>query len=113
MNGVIRAPSGDLKMDALNDANAITYYRGIYHIMIQGGNRSGYWSGKAVGDRGWAHSVSSDLVHWHSIEPALGSGVNMSFPDGAPCDGSLSYPDIGAAPVILYDTACGTTSPGC
>ena len=36
MNNVTRDPaSGKLVMEKLNDANAIGYYKGIYHVMMQ------------------------------------------------------------------------------
>ena len=54
------------------------------------------------------------MVRWYLIEDALDSGPkSIGFPDVAPCDGSLSFPDLGAppyngsAPVIVYDAACG------
>jgi hypothetical protein len=53
-------------------------------------------------------------VSWFLIEDALTSGPkSIGFPDTAPCDGSLSFPDLGEAPyngstpVIVYDAACG------
>eukprot|EP01052_Picozoa_sp_SAG31_P020074 SAG31_NODE_1492_length_8126_cov_5.005731_4_plen_760_part_00 len=94
-----------LMIGRLNDANAITEYRGIYHLMMQEGG--GIWS----------HMVSNDLVRWYHIQDALPSGVNMSFPDHGPCDGTMSYPDLGespyngSVPVIVYDAACGTPLP--
>ena len=54
------------------------------------------------------------VVRWYLIEDALDSGPkDIGFPDINPCDGSLSFPDLGSAPyngstpVIIYDAACG------
>ena len=54
------------------------------------------------------------VVSWYLIEDALDSGPkSIGFPDINPCDGSLSFPDLGeapfngSAPVIIYDAACG------
>ena len=94
------------EMGHLNDANAIFEYRGIYHLMMQAGGGN------------WTHFVSNDLVHWHHLRDALDSGgPNITFPDRGPCDGSVSFPNLGAppydgsTPVILYDADCGTPLP--
>ena len=85
----------------------------------------------------WSHGVSNDLVSWFLVEDALDSGPKDSaFPDVGPvraatnlppaplgcyvtdrccaqCDGSFSFPDLGAAPydgstpLVVYDAACG------
>ena len=54
------------------------------------------------------------MVSWYLIEDVLDSGPkSIGFPDINPCDGSLSFPDLGeapfngSAPVIIYDAACG------
>jgi endoglucanase len=54
------------------------------------------------------------VVSWYLIEDALDSGPkSIGFPDANPCDGSLSFPDLGEAPyngstpIIIYDAACG------
>jgi hypothetical protein len=54
------------------------------------------------------------VVSWYLIEDALDSGPKSNgFPDINPCDGSLSFPDLGdsvyngSTPVIIYDAACG------
>lgn len=99
-------PNGKLKMRPLNDANAIFLYKGIYHLMMQAGGGI------------WTHSVSNDLTRWYHLIDALGSGgPNITFPDKGPCDGSLSFPDLGAppyngsTPVIIYDADCGAPLP--
>ena len=102
MNNVTRNASGALLLEPLNDANAIAEYKGIFHVMMQEGGGN------------WSHGVSNDMVHWFLIEDALDSGPkSIGFPDVAPCDGSLSFPDLGEAPyngstpIIVYDAACG------
>jgi hypothetical protein len=92
LNGLQRARDGTLNLQKLNDANAIFEYKGIYHIMMQHGCN-------AQGCGNWTHSVSNDLVRWWHIRDALGSGgPGINFPDNGPCDGSLSFPDLGSAP---------------
>ena len=102
MNNITRNASGALFMEPLNDANAIAEYRGLFHVMMQEGGGN------------WSHGVSEDMVRWHLIEDALDSGPKgIGFPDINPCDGALSFPDLGEAPydgstpVIVYDAACG------
>ena len=134
MNNVTRDPaSGKLVMEKLNDANAIGYYKGIYHVMMQvctlsspavathacasAQQISHLISEMQEGGGNWSHMVSNNLVTWHHIQDALPSGVNMSFPDKGPCDGSMSFPDLGAppfdgsTPVIIYDADCSTPLP--
>ena len=85
-------------MEGLNDVNAIFQHRGLYHIMNQAGG----------GD--WTNAVSDDLVHWahlpHALDPTPPS---KTWPHdwGGPCDGSLSFPDLGfgayngSTPIIM------------
>ena len=65
----------------------------------------------------WAHAVSSDLVHWHHVKEALGNYPSNPSWDRAQCDGTVSFPDLGAAPyngsapIIMYGPDCGTPVP--
>ena len=108
---------------------------GIYHVMMQEGG--GNWSHGVSNDSAQQMQTItafltgscvtgscvvpplntcalSAVVSWYLIEDALDSGPkNIGFPDINPCDGSLSFPDLGEAPyngstpVIIYDAACG------
>ena len=51
--------SANLKMEALNDANAVFQYKGLYHVMLQAGGGN------------WTHGVSSDMVRWFTLPDAL------------------------------------------
>ena len=48
-----------------------------------------------------------------TIDDSLSAQKSIGFPDMNPCDGSLSFPDLGdsvyngSTPVIVYDAACG------
>ena len=46
-------------MEALNDANAVFQFKGLYHVMLQAGGGN------------WTHGVSSDMVRWFTMPDAL------------------------------------------
>jgi hypothetical protein len=97
VNNVTKHADGHLTMEALNDANGVFEYRGIYHVMNQAGGGN------------WTHAISSDLVHWFHIADALGRGPrNSSWDRQGACDGTVSFPDLGkppfdgSTPIIMY-----------
>jgi len=105
-DNVTRLKDGKLYSEGLNDINAIFKHRGLYHVMNQAGG----------GD--WTNAVSSDLVHWAHLPHALKEtkpSKTWHHDWGGPCDGSLSFPDLGFAPyngstpVIMYGPDCRCT----
>ena len=103
-NAVTRSPGGGLAMEHLNDANAIFDFGGLYHAMAQ------------TGGSNWSHVVTNDLAHWWTLPDALDGQPNSTW-DGATCDGTVSFPDLGrppydgATPVLLYGPDCGGRLP--
>ncbi|MDP9042805.1 MAG: glycoside hydrolase family 32 protein, partial [Bacteroidota bacterium] len=51
-----------------NDINGPIYYNGQYHLFWQSFPFGLLWN---TGFMYWGHAVSSDLVHWKELEPAL------------------------------------------
>lgn len=50
----------------INDPNGLIWYKGRYHYFYQYNPYYGFW------DRiHWGHAVSSDLIHWQYLPPAL------------------------------------------
>ncbi|CAN6460215.1 unnamed protein product [Victoria cruziana] len=76
------------------DPNGPLYYKGVYHLFYQYNPYGAVW-----GNIVWAHSVSTDMINWLALEPAI-------YPTG-PFDingcwsGSATILP-GGTPVILY-----------
>ncbi|CAN6286916.1 unnamed protein product [Urochloa humidicola] len=74
----------------INDPNGVMYYRGVYHLFYQYNPKGAVW-----GNIVWAHAVSTDLVDWVMLPPAIyptapfdvngcWSGSATVLPDGTP-----------------------------
>uniref|UniRef100_A0A1D1ZGR4 Beta-fructofuranosidase, insoluble isoenzyme 3 n=1 Tax=Anthurium amnicola TaxID=1678845 RepID=A0A1D1ZGR4_9ARAE len=50
----------------INDPNGPLYYKGVYHLFYQYNPKGAVW-----GNIVWAHSVSTDLVNWTPLPPAI------------------------------------------
>nr|CAD1824728.1 unnamed protein product [Ananas comosus var. bracteatus] len=91
---------GLLELDAggggagLEDPNGPMYYKGIYHLFYQYNPNGSLW-----GNIIWAHSVSTDLINWIQLEPAL-ERTNPSDNNGC-WSGSTTILACDR-PVILY-----------
>uniref|UniRef100_A0A7I4CHJ8 Beta-fructofuranosidase n=1 Tax=Physcomitrium patens TaxID=3218 RepID=A0A7I4CHJ8_PHYPA len=77
-----------------NWMNGPMYYEGFYHLFYQ------YNPGGAVwGNLTWGHAVSTDLIHWRDLEPAL--KPDEWYDNGGVWSGSVTIcPD--GSPLILY-----------
>ncbi|CAL4927179.1 unnamed protein product [Urochloa decumbens] len=74
----------------INDSNGVMYYKGVYHLFYQYNPKGAVW-----GNIVWAHAVSTDLVDWVMLPPAIyptapfdvngcWSGSATVLPDGTP-----------------------------
>lgn len=77
----------------MNDPNGPIYWKGKYHMFFQ------YNPGAAVwGDMHWAHSVSTDMIHWKHMPVALAPTPGWDDADG--CFTGSAVDDHGTASVI-------------
>ncbi|KAF8675439.1 hypothetical protein HU200_047809 [Digitaria exilis] len=74
----------------INDPNGVMCYKGVYHLFYQYNPKGAVW-----GNIVWAHAVSTDLVDWVMLPPAIyptapfdvngcWSGSATMLPDGTP-----------------------------
>ncbi|XP_072986984.1 beta-fructofuranosidase, insoluble isoenzyme 7-like [Typha latifolia] len=78
----------------LNDPNGPLYHNGIYHLFYQHNPKSALW-----GNISWAHSISTDLINWRSLDLALDR--TDSYDINGCWSGSITVLP-GDRPVILY-----------
>ncbi|MGA2215940.1 MAG: glycoside hydrolase family 32 protein [Bryobacteraceae bacterium] len=86
----------------MNDPNGLVYYQGEYHLFYQYNPFGNTW-----GHMSWGHAVSSDLVHWKHLPPALpeADGV-MIFSGSAVVDwkNSSGFGKNGKPPMVAVYT---------
>lgn len=78
----------------INDPNGPMYYNGIYHLFYQYNPNGSVW-----GDIVWAHSVSTDMINWKSLDPAIYASKPF---DKYGCWSGSATVLPGNRPVILY-----------
>lgn len=81
----------------MNDPNGPFYYEGRYHIFYQQVTTGTEWDYGIV----WGHAVSTDLVTWEDLPPAL--SPTPGSPDADGCfSGCCAVDHLTGLPTILY-----------
>eukprot|EP00891_Asterochloris_glomerata_P002385 jgi/Astpho2/2385/gw1.00044.86.1_t len=91
----------------INDPNSPLYFNGKYHLFYQHIVNGCEWDFGIV----WGHSVSSDLIHWEHMPPALIPSEGGHDADG--CFSGCGVVDTNGVPTILYTGVRLRSNPGC
>uniref|UniRef100_A0ACD5X9Z8 Uncharacterized protein n=1 Tax=Avena sativa TaxID=4498 RepID=A0ACD5X9Z8_AVESA len=78
----------------INDPNGPMYYNGIYHSFYQYNPHGSLW-----GDIVWGHAVSTDLVNWIILEPAIERDTPADI-NGCWTGSATILP--GGQPIVIY-----------
>jgi beta-fructofuranosidase len=85
----------------MNDPNGTIFWKGRYHLFYQYNPHGAYWASPY-----WGHAVSTDLVHWADLPPALAPERNHA--DEAGCFSGTAFADRdGTVSVIYYGNPHG------
>lgn len=79
----------------MNEPHGPFYYEGYYHIFYQANPHGPIWDHIQ-----WGHLVSTDMVHWEDMPPALETGDSALDPDG--CWSGSALVDKEGIPRIFY-----------
>lgn len=90
----------------MNDPNGLCFEHGRYHLFYQYNQMSLTWHNSMC----WGHAVSTDLLHWHELDPALYPDENGSCFSGTAVVDTENHAGLNAD-ILLFYTACGRVAP--
>jgi fructan beta-fructosidase len=97
----------------MNDPNGMVYYEGEYHLFYQ---HTPFANQPNFEKMHWGHAVSSDLVHWEELAPALPPGEDGAiFSGSAVVDNhntSGFFDEEGSGLVAIYTNNGNKAQPG-
>lgn len=103
--GAMRSIGGVAWPGGLNDVNAIFEDSGVYHAMHQ--EPVDPDKNSSSGPHAWAHLVSTDLVRWRKLAPAIAPTGDAYDAHDGDCDGAVSFPGDQFGPTMLFGPDCG------
>ncbi|GIV80155.1 MAG: hypothetical protein KatS3mg050_4549 [Litorilinea sp.] len=88
----------------MNEPHAPIFWNGMYHIFYQKNPQGPYWH-----QIHWGHAISTDMVHWTELPPALRPTAGSVAPDGV-WSGSATT-DANGNPVLFFTAGDDSKSP--
>ena len=88
----------------MNEPHGPVEVDGVHHLFYQANRKGPFWGGIE-----WGHAVSSDLVHWRHLPPALTPAATATAPDGV-WSGSSVLDDSGL-PLLFFTAGDFTRRP--
>jgi sucrose-6-phosphate hydrolase SacC (GH32 family) len=88
----------------MNEPHGPIEVDGLHHVFYQANRKGPFWGGIE-----WGHAVSTDLVHWRHLPPALTPAATPVAPDGV-WSGSTVHDDAGL-PLIFFTAGDDSQQP--